>query len=293
RINERIAALQIRIAHPVLELLADNATLRMEENQSRTSQFLNTEQIEFLADLPVIALLRLFELVEVIFNVLLRKEDGAVDALELFILLVALPVRAGNRRQSEGLELRSIRHVRTAAEIDEVRPEGVFGKRIIGLLLNELDLHGLIHFDVLLNAFRLAGQPAFERETFGLQLPHPLFNLFEIFGRERLGAVEIIVKTGFDGRPDAQLRFRKKLQHRGGAKMGGRVAIDLQRLFIFVRQDLNRAVALEGSLQIVKTAVHFRDQRRVGQARADRLSDLKRARSGRNLLDASVRQGNL
>src|SRR6185312_14701117 len=271
RINERIAALQIRIAHPVLELLADNATLRMEENQSRTSQFLNTEQIEFLADLPVIALLRLFELVEVIFNVLLRKEDGAVDALELLILLVALPVRAGNRRQSEGLELRSIRHVRTAAEIDEVRPEGVFGKRIIGLLLNELDLHGLIHFDVLLNAFRLAGQPAFERETFGLQLPHLLFNLFEIFGRERLGAVEIVVKAGFDGRPDAQLGFREEFQHRRGAQVGGRMPIHLQRVFILIGQDLNRAVALERALQIVEVAVDLRYQSRIGKARADRL----------------------
>src|SRR6185312_4136352 len=97
----------------------------------------------------------------------------------------------------------------------------------------------------------------------------------------------------FDRWSDAQLGFREQFQHRGGAEVGGRVAIHLQRVFIFVGQDLNRAVALERALQIVETAVDLRHQRRVGKARADRLSDIKGARSGRDLLDTSVRQGNL
>ncbi len=62
RVDQRIAALQVLVAHPVFELLADDAALGMEEDQARAGQFLNAEQVEFLAQLAVVALLGLFEL---------------------------------------------------------------------------------------------------------------------------------------------------------------------------------------------------------------------------------------
>ena len=128
RVNKRVAALQISVAHPVFELLADDAALGMEEDQPGAGEFLNAEKIELLAELAVVALLRLFELVEVLVKVFFREPGSAVDALELLVFLVAFPVGAGDGKQLERLDFRRVRNVRAAAEIDEMRAERVFGK---------------------------------------------------------------------------------------------------------------------------------------------------------------------
>ena len=109
RVDQRVAALQILVAHPVFELLADDAALGMEEDQPGPGQFLNAEQVQLLAQLAVVALLGLFELLEVLVQVLLAEEGGAVDALQLLVVLVALPVGAGDGEQLERLDLRSVR----------------------------------------------------------------------------------------------------------------------------------------------------------------------------------------
>ena len=108
------------------------AALGMEENQPRPGQFLNAEQVELLAQLAMVALLGFFELGQVLVQFLLGEERRAVDALQLRVLLVALPIRAGDREQLERLDLLGGRHVRAAAEIDEVRPQRVFGKDVAG-----------------------------------------------------------------------------------------------------------------------------------------------------------------
>ncbi len=62
-----------------------------------------------------------------------------------------------------------------------------------------------------------------------LNLPHFLFDFFQIFGRERRGAVEIVIEAGVDGRPDAELGFGIELEHGRGQQVRGGMAIDLQR----------------------------------------------------------------
>ena len=71
RVDQRVAALQVLVAHPVFELLADDAALGMEEDQPGAGQFLDAEQVELLAELAVVALLGLFHLLEVRVQVLL------------------------------------------------------------------------------------------------------------------------------------------------------------------------------------------------------------------------------
>ena len=76
----------------------------MEEDQPGPGELLDAEQIELLAELAVVALLGLFEPLEVFVQILLREERGAVDALQLLVVLVALPVRAGDGEQLERLD---------------------------------------------------------------------------------------------------------------------------------------------------------------------------------------------
>ena len=86
-------------------ILRISAALGMEEDQPRPGEFLDAEQIQFLAQLAVVALLGFFELGQVLVQILLGEERRAVDALQLRVLLVALPVGARDRKQLERLDL--------------------------------------------------------------------------------------------------------------------------------------------------------------------------------------------
>ena len=92
RVHQCVAALKILIAHPVFNLLADNAALGMEEDQPWPGEFLDAEQIQFLADLAVVAFLRFLNAGEIGVQIFLREERRSCNALQLRVLVVALPI---------------------------------------------------------------------------------------------------------------------------------------------------------------------------------------------------------
>src|SRR5262245_27400374 len=93
-------------------------TLRQPERLARRPG-VEPEESELATDLPVVALLRLFNLREVRLQLFIREKGGAVDALHRLIPRVALPVRVRRVEQLERLQLAGRRHVRSGAEIDE------------------------------------------------------------------------------------------------------------------------------------------------------------------------------
>ena len=90
----------------------------------------------------MVARLDLLEPLEVRVEILGVEECGAVDALQLLVLLVAQPVRARDGGDLEGLDAACGGKVRAAAEVSEaavlVERNGVAG---LGELLDEVDLH--------------------------------------------------------------------------------------------------------------------------------------------------------
>jgi hypothetical protein len=62
------------------------------------------KEIELDAEPAVVALARLLEQLEVVVEIVLRVERGAVDTSELFVVLVAAPLRAGEAGQLERLD---------------------------------------------------------------------------------------------------------------------------------------------------------------------------------------------
>jgi hypothetical protein len=68
----------------------------------------------------MVALLGFFQHVQVGVEVFLLGPGRAVDALQLLVAMVAAPVGAGHLHQLEDLELGRGRHVRAAAEVDEI-----------------------------------------------------------------------------------------------------------------------------------------------------------------------------
>src|SRR5207253_2683789 len=115
RVDQRVAALQILVAHPVLHDLTDAATLGMKEDQAGTGELLNAVKVELLADLAMIPLLGFLNLLKMLVQILLAEERSPIDALQTRIVLVAFPIRSGDGEQLEGLDARGGGHMRTAA----------------------------------------------------------------------------------------------------------------------------------------------------------------------------------
>src|SRR5579859_174284 len=209
RINERIAALEVLIAHPVFHFLADDAAFGMPEDQSRPGQFLDAEQVKLLAQHPMVALLGLFDRMQVLLKVFLVEERGAVNALELRIFLVTQPIGPGDAGELESLDPSSGGNVRATAEVYELSI-AINSDRIAGPgeLLNEVDLH-----EVAFSAE--AGQSGLARQKFALKLfvalgdfAHALFDLLQVFRSKGRGTKKIIEEARIGGRAVAQLGLR-------------------------------------------------------------------------------------
>jgi hypothetical protein len=89
-----IAVVAIDAAHVLLDLLPHGPAVRMPEHHAGRF-FLQVEQIELPAELAMVALLGFFQHVQVGVEFFLLRPGGAVDALQLLVLLSR---RASRRR---------------------------------------------------------------------------------------------------------------------------------------------------------------------------------------------------
>src|SRR5579863_4194202 len=71
------------------------------------------------------------------------------------------------------------------------------------------------------------------------------------------------------------------------------MTVDLQRLGVLRRQDLQRRIGFERTVQIPQIAVDLGDQGVIGQARADGARHVDGRRARGNTLDTSIRKGDL
>ena len=158
----------------------------MPENQPRPGQFLNRKQIELLPQHAMVALLRLFHLLQMRVEILLREKRSPVNPLQLRILLIPQPVRARNVEQLECLDLPRRRNMRPAAEIDELA-SAINRNLFIGLgeLLDEMALHEVAFFFELRQPLVARQKLARVRHILLHQLLHLLLDLFQILRSKR------------------------------------------------------------------------------------------------------------
>src|SRR6478735_11644758 len=112
------ALLDVPAPDVVLHLALDDAALGVEDHEARAELVGEGEEVHLGADATVVAALGLGETVEVGLELVLGRPRGAVDALELRVLLRAAPVGSGRAHQLEGVadEL-GARDVRAAAQV--------------------------------------------------------------------------------------------------------------------------------------------------------------------------------
>src|SRR5215475_1221388 len=132
----------------------------------------------------MIAAPSLFELLFIRLELFLRLKEGAIDALQHWVLLAAPPVGTGNAHELEGRDLARMVHVTTTAEVREG------GVRALGdiAVLNVLEE---VEFERLLTP-TLFGFGARDRRHLKGVLAldggaHTLFEPGEILLRERAG----------------------------------------------------------------------------------------------------------
>jgi hypothetical protein len=96
RVHDLVAAGEQTLAHVALDLVADDAALGVEDAEAGADLVGEREEVELLAELAVVALGGLFEALLVGAQLVLGGPGGAVDALQLRVLLAAAPVGAGD-----------------------------------------------------------------------------------------------------------------------------------------------------------------------------------------------------
>ncbi len=214
---------------------------------------------------------------EVLLELLLGEEGRAVDALELLVVLVALPVGAGDGEELEGagLDLARGGDVRPAAEVVEgalpVDGDGL----VLAPLEGQLGLVGLL----LLVEEGLGLLPghlfAADGGVAGDDLVHPPLDGLQVLEAEGHGAVEIVVEPVLDDGPDGDLGLREQLLDRVGEEVRAGVAVDRQGLGGPVRDELHARRALEGDVDVHQLPVHLGRQAGRREAGRDALAHLE------------------
>ena len=121
RAHALVAGLELHLLRQLLQLLDHDAAVGQPERQARPDLIVEDEDLQVLAQLAMVALLRLLQHLEVLAQLLLVAPGRAVDALEHGIVLVAAPVRARHRHQLERVrrDLPGVLEMRPAAQVLE------------------------------------------------------------------------------------------------------------------------------------------------------------------------------
>src|SRR4029077_18455619 len=142
--NKIVAAFKKFMAQPVFHERANQAALGMPKNKSWTGFLLDAKEIKLPTQPAMVAALGFFQTMQVSVQLFLRKESRGVNALQLRIPFLTLPISAGHIHQLERLNAFCGRNMRAAAEIDEF-PGGVERHhRFVGFLFNEFAFEELL-----------------------------------------------------------------------------------------------------------------------------------------------------
>ena len=235
----------------------------------------------------MVSLGSLFEARLVGAQLVLRGPCGAVDALQLRVLLAAAPVRARDAGEVPAVSDEARRgHVRAAAQIaprglavaGDVVVDRQFARtdlcrRPFGRVrtrsgpareVYELELERLVrHLGARLV---LAHDAANEPLAFADDPLHLLLDRLEIFGSEGVGDAEVVVEAVGDRRADAEVRLRADALHGLGEHVRGRVTQDRQTVGARHEHGLDRVALGDDGGEVFQLAVHAQsDDGAVGE----------------------------
>ena len=262
-------------AHIADQRLEQAPALGVPEHHARTF-FLEVEQVEFTAELAVVALLGFLDLMQVGVEVFLLGPGGAVDAGQHRIVAVAAPIRARHLHQLEGgADLAGRGHVRAAAQIEPLALLVDLDRLVFRNGVDQLDLERLAVVGEHLLGF-VAG-PDFLGERFVARddLAHLLLDRREVFRGERLVAEEVVVEAVLDGRADGHLGARPQALHRFGEHVGAIVPDQFQRARIVTGDEVDLGIVFDRIGEIGQRAVQRHHDGALGERGRNALGDVE------------------
>ena len=134
--------------------------------------------------------------------------------------------------------------MRAAAEVHKI-PRGINGNFAVRQFFQKFQLIGFAAFFKKFFRFGFAHGLAFKGNTGLDELFHFGLNGFQVFGRESVGTVKIVIKAVFHGGADAQLGAGEQLLHGRCHYMRARMAFGFQ-FFVF-----HKYPSAEGPLKFI------------------------------------------
>src|SRR6266851_2858430 len=271
---EQLRALDLEIAggiephaQVVLDAAKERPALRMPEDAA-DRLFAHMEEVELAPEPAMITALCLFELEEVLVELLLACPGRAINPLQLRVFRIAAPVCARHVGQLEGLaETAGRGQMRPNTQIDKI------ALPVEADLLSLRDLADILGLVALATVAKKGDSRVAVPDLTGDLLVaahdvvHPRLDLAEIFGRERLGAGEIVIKPGFRRRPERDLGVGIELLDRLGHDMGSVMPQDLEPFGGVSGDDRDGGILVDHRSQVARPAIDPDRDRRLGEPR--------------------------
>ena len=269
-VHEVEAGQLVAVGHVGLDLVAQDATLGMEDNEAGADLLGEGVQVQLGAEATVVAALGLLDALLVGDEVFLGGPGGAVDALELIVGLVALPVggRRLGQREAVADELGGGQvgaaaqvlpgHRAVAAHVvvhGERRAADLDGRALGALALrgDELELVGLL--SQLNHGLLLGDLAAHEALAFLDDALHALLEVAQQLGGHRVDVAKVVVETIGDERADAEVHVGEHILDSLGEHMGRAVTQDVQAVLAGQGDGLDGRPLFEGCLQVTRGTV--------------------------------------
>ncbi|MPM33812.1 hypothetical protein SDC9_80393 [bioreactor metagenome] len=269
--DEGVPGLEVTLAGVVLHLHLDQRTLGVEHRQAGADLVGEGEQVQLAAQLAMVALGGLRHPGLVVLQLVPGRPGGAVQALELLVLLVTAPVGGRGPGQREGRDVAGVRHMRAAAEVlpgaFAVAPDVLVDGQVTGadlhrrpvlgvgraLVGDQLELERLVG---QLDAGLLIGDDPPPETLLLLDDPlHLLLERLQRLGGERLVEHEVVVETVGDRRADPELRLLMEVLYGLGGDVGTGVAQDVQPVGAADQDRLDRGAVGQREMEILDLPV--------------------------------------
>ena len=243
--GQKAALFLLHILYPSLEQLDDPCSFREENRQSLSDHVHRGKEAEIPPKLVMIALERLLLHRQILVQFLLGRERNAVNPLQNFVFLIALPVSARALRQPECLDGSGAEQVRSRAEIHKLALPVEADDLSFRKLLNQLKLIRLFALGHQCDCFLFRKFKALNLQVFLDDLFHLRFQSPENLRRKSGLGINIIIESVFNRRTDGKLCRRIQALDRLCQNVCRRVAEQMLARLIREGQKVHIGVAFQ------------------------------------------------
>ena len=214
----------------------------------------------------MVPFLCLFQHFQVMGQIFLVRERGAINPLQHLVLFIATPVSTGDGQELERLDGRGVRHVGSAAQVHPVALAVAGDHLSFRQFVQDFQLVVFAHFPEHVQALFPGNFFPADVQLLPGNLLHFPFDLFQVFRGKRLIPVKVIVEPVFNHRSDRNLGFGIQVLDSMRHQVGTGMANHFQRFRGLVGNDLQCPVGRQRRVHVDQLIVEACRQGIPGKA---------------------------